>query len=191
MLSWLKSLLRPSSKYSVLALVGAGVVVGVVGLLGFNATMHATSTEAFCTSCHEMNSNPLAQLQETTHFSNPSGVHASCSDCHVPKEFVPKMIRKIEASREVWGHLTGVIDTPEKYAAHAPQMKAREIARLKANDSQECRNCHSIERMLASAQSAEARKYHQAMQRQEKTCIDCHAGIAHPRNTPGLAASHP
>ncbi|WP_213004041.1 NapC/NirT family cytochrome c [Parahaliea maris] len=190
MLSWLRGLLRPSAKYSVLALVGAGLVLGVVGVLGFNATMHATNTEAFCTSCHEMGSNPFPQLQETTHFSNPSGVHASCSDCHVPKEFVPKMIRKIQASREVWGHFTGVIDTPEKYAAHAPAMKAREVARLKANNSQECRNCHEVERMLETSQTAKARKYHLSMESQGKTCIDCHAGIAHPRNLPGVAASH-
>ncbi|MFV8819619.1 NapC/NirT family cytochrome c [Haliea sp. E17] len=187
MLAWLRGLLRPSPRFSVLALVAAGLVLGVVGVLAFNATMHATSSEAFCTSCHEMSSNPFAQLQETSHFSNASGVSASCSDCHVPHEFLPKMIRKIEASREVWGHLTGIIDTPEKYIAHAPAMKAREIARLRANDSQECRNCHNAGRMLASAQSAQARKYHMAMESQGKTCIDCHTGIAHPLNTAGLA----
>jgi len=188
MLSWIRSLLRPSQKYPVILLLGIGLLLGVIGVLGFNASMHATSTEAFCTSCHEMEANPWAQLQETSHFANSSGVHATCSDCHVPHEFIPKMIRKIEASREVWGHLTGIIDTPEKYAAHAPKMKAREIARLEANDSQECRNCHNVERMLASAQSAKAQQFHLAMAQQGKTCIDCHAGIAHPRNTAGLEA---
>jgi cytochrome c-type protein NapC len=187
--SRLRALLRPSPKYSVLALVAIGLVLGVAGVLAFNATMHATSSEAFCTSCHEMTNNPYAQLQETSHFSNPSGVHASCSDCHVPKEFLPKMVRKIQASREVWGHLTGVIDTPEKYAAHAPVMKAREIARLTANDSQECRNCHSAERMLPSSQSARARKYHLAMEEQGRTCIECHSGIAHPHQA-GQVAAH-
>jgi cytochrome c-type protein NapC len=90
------------------------------------------------------------------------------------------MIRKVEAAREVWGTITGVIDTPEKYAAHAPEMKAREIKRLRANDSQECRNCHDAERMLLPMQSAKAQTYHKAMVSENKTCIDCHAGIAHP-----------
>ncbi|MDA8752689.1 NapC/NirT family cytochrome c, partial [Halieaceae bacterium] len=72
---------------------------------------------------------------------------------------------------------------------HAPAMKAREIARLRANDSQECRNCHVTERMLLAAQSAKAREFHQAMQKNGKTCIDCHTGIAHPENT-GMAAIH-
>ena len=177
---WLKGLLRPSPTRSVLSLLLIGIVIGIVGLVAFNATLHATSTEAFCTSCHEMGNNAYAQLQKTSHYSNPSGVSATCSDCHVPKEFGPKMIRKVEAAREVWGTITGVIDTPEKYAAHAPKMKERELKRLRANDSRECRNCHDAERMLLAMQSAKAQSYHQAMASEKKTCVDCHAGIAHP-----------
>ena len=187
--SLLGVIMRPSAKYSIAALVGGGIIVGVAGWLTFDATLAATSTEEFCISCHEMEANPWAQMQRTSHFSNAAGLHATCSDCHLPKEFVPKMIRKVEASREVWGTLMGIIDTPEKYAAHTPKMKAREIARLQANDSQECRNCHNTQRMLMASQSAKAREYHQAMKTNGKTCIDCHSGIAHPENS-GTAYRH-
>ncbi len=180
---WIASLLRPSPTRSVLSLVVIGLVLGVGGVIAFDATMHATSTDEFCVSCHELEVNTLPQFQRSSHYGNASGVSATCADCHIPKEFVPKMIRKIEAAREVYGHFTGVIDTPEKYAAHAPAMKAREIARIKANDSQECRNCHTEDRMLIAVQSAKAREYHQAMHMNGKTCIDCHSGIAHPENT--------
>ena len=189
LINWLKSLLQPSPTRSVLSLLAVGLVIGVAGVLTFDATMHATSTEEFCTSCHEMEINPFAQVKKTAHHSNKAGIAATCSDCHVPKEFVPKMIRKIEASREVWGTLMGIIDTPEKYRAHAPKMKAREIARLQANDSQECRNCHQTDRMLLAAQTAKAQEYHQAMLSNGKTCIDCNSGIAHPENS-GTAALH-
>lgn len=165
-----------------LGILAAGIVLGIVGILAFDATMHATSTDKFCTSCHEMQI-PAAQLQKTSHFSNSSGVNAGCSDCHVPQEFLPKMVRKVEAAREVWGSLTGIIDTPEKYIAHAPAMKAREIARLKANDSQECRNCHDAQRMLSVIQTSKAQRFHRALSSNRKTCIDCHAGIAHPDNS--------
>jgi cytochrome c-type protein NapC len=182
---WMQNLLTPSPSRSVLFISTIGVVIGVIGVIAFDTTMHATNTEEFCTSCHEMEANPYAQLQKTSHFSNAMGVSAQCSDCHVPHEFVPKMIRKIEASREVWGKMMGIINTPEKYAAHAPKMKAREIARLRANDSQECRNCHQVERMLMAQQSSKAQEYHRAMKSNGKTCIDCHTGIAHPENTAG------
>jgi cytochrome c-type protein NapC len=160
----------------------AGVVIGVLGLLSFNGIMAATNTDAFCTSCHEMQ-GPYQELQHTAHFVNGSGVAAGCADCHVPKEFVPKMIRKIEASREVWGHFTGLIDTPEKYAAHREAMRERELKRLRVADSRECRDCHSVAQMDFTIQDRAVRRYHRAMEQRGKTCIDCHAGLAHPTAT--------
>jgi cytochrome c-type protein NapC len=189
MKAWIQGLFRPSPHRSIIALLATGAVLGAIGLAVFDFSLHATSTETFCISCHEMEANPYAQLQKTSHYNNAAGVRPTCSDCHVPKEFVPKMIRKVEAAREVWGTITGKINTPEKYIAHTPVMKAREIARIKANDSQECRNCHEPERMLLGAQSTKAREYHQAMPGNGKTCIDCHAGIAHPKNA-GAASAH-
>jgi cytochrome c-type protein NapC len=176
---WFDTLRRPSASLSVLTLLVVGILLGITGVIAFDTTMHATSTEKFCTSCHEMEANPFAQLKTTAHFSNRTGVAATCSDCHLPHEFVPKMIRKIEASREVWGHMTGIIDTPEKYAAYAPTMKAREIARLQANGSQECRNCHTVERMQSDLQSKMAQRAHKPERMQGKSCVDCHSGIAH------------
>jgi len=55
-----------------------------------------------------------------------------------------------------------------------------EWARLKANDSLECRNCHSDESMDITRQSPRAADFHQRLLfTGEKTCIDCHKGIAH------------
>ncbi|RLU00692.1 NapC/NirT family cytochrome c [Ketobacter sp.] len=176
---WWGLLRRPSTRWSVLTLLVVGIVLGSVGVVGFNLSLHATNTEAFCTSCHEMYAQPFQTVQQTTHYNNASGVRPTCSDCHVPHEFVPKMIRKIEAAREVWGSITGMIDTPEKYMAHLEQMKAREIARMRSNDSAGCRSCHDVARMDFSAQGEKARFYHSAMAEQGKTCIDCHQGIAH------------
>ena len=160
-----------------------GLLLGVSAVLGFEGVMHATSTDSFCGgACHEM-ATPLHALQQTGHHTNPHGIEVGCADCHIPQEFIPKMIRKVEASREIWGHFTGLIDTPEKYAAHRPAMRARELARMRANDSQECRNCHDVARMDFAAQDRAVRRYHRAMAQREKTCVDCHEDIAHPQRT--------
>lgn len=157
-----------------------GMVLGLAALAAFDGVMYATSTEAFCGgSCHEMDA-PLRALQETAHYNNSHGIGVSCADCHIPREFGPKMVRKIEASREVWGHFTGLIDTPEKYAAHRPAMRERELNRIRANDSQECRNCHRLDRMDFAAQDRAVRRYHRGMESRGKTCIDCHEELAHP-----------
>lgn len=158
----------------------AGLLGGVAAFAGFEGVMSATSSDEFCGgACHEMQT-PLQALQQTAHHRNPHGIAVGCADCHIPNEFVPKMVRKVEASREVWGHFTGLIDTPEKYAAHQPAMRERELARMRANDSQECRNCHQVEQMDFHAQDRAAQRYHRAMKSRGKTCVDCHADVGHP-----------
>ncbi|MBL8444880.1 MAG: NapC/NirT family cytochrome c, partial [Zoogloeaceae bacterium] len=78
-------------------LVGVLIVfaAGVVFWGGFNTVMEWTNTEKFCISCHEMEKNVFAEYRNTIHYQNRTGVRAVCSDCHVPKEWVPKMIRKV------------------------------------------------------------------------------------------------
>ncbi|MBS4016994.1 MAG: NapC/NirT family cytochrome c [Dechloromonas sp.] len=160
---------------TVLGLFGAGIIFWG----GFNTAMEYTNTEKFCISCHEMKDNVYAEYQNTIHYSNRSGVRAVCSDCHVPKEWVPKMIRKIQASKEVWGKITGVVDTPEKFEAHRLTMATREWERMKANNSQECRNCHNFEYFDYGVQGRRGANTHQQAFNEGKTCIDCHKGIAH------------
>lgn len=57
--------------------------------------MEATNTMTFCISCHEMEDNVYAEYKGTIHDVNRSGVGAVCSDCHVPKDWTHKIIRKI------------------------------------------------------------------------------------------------
>ena len=172
---------RPSVKYSLGGLLAAGFVVGVLFWGGFNTAMEATNTESFCISCHEMRDNVYQEYKKTIHYSNRTGVRAVCSDCHVPKDWTHKMIRKIQASREVWGKITGTIDTPEKFEAKRLELARREWARMKAADSRECRNCHSLESMNAESQKQRARKQHETALEDKMTCIDCHKGIAHQK----------
>lgn len=175
---WAK-LKKPSAKYSLIALLTVGFFSGVFFWGGFNTAMEATNTLEFCVSCHEMHDNVYQEYKRTIHYSNRTGVRAVCSDCHVPKDWTHKMIRKIQASKEVWGKITGVIDTREKFEAHRLEMAENEWARMKASDSRECRNCHSFSGMDAEKQKLRGAKMHKIAQDEKKTCIDCHKGIAH------------
>ena len=170
---------RPSAKYSLGGLLSIGMLLGVLFWGGFNTAMEATNTETFCISCHEMKDNVYMEYQETIHYNNRTGVRATCPDCHVPKDWTHKMIRKVQASREVWGKLTGTIDTREKFEAKRLKLARSEWARMKASDSRECRNCHSFESMNSEAQKQRARKQHEMAIEDNLTCIDCHKGIAH------------
>jgi len=161
-------------------------VIGMMATVSFDVGMQMTNTEEFCTSCHEMQI-PYKEFKTTTHFSSPSGVQASCSDCHVPKEFIPKMIRKVEAAREVYHTVLGTFDTPEKFNAHRREMAERVWTRMHDNDSQACRNCHNTQRWVLEDQSRTAQKKHGQARKDRRvvkgqeaeTCIDCHKGEAH------------
>lgn len=170
---------QPSVRYSLGVLLLVGFVSGIIFWGGFNTAMEMTNTEQFCISCHEMRDNVYPEYKETIHYTNRTGVRAICSDCHVPKEWTYKMIRKIEASKEVWGKLVGTIDTREKFEAKRLELARREWKRMKANDSRECRNCHSLESMASEKQKQRARKQHEMAREDNLTCIDCHKGIAH------------
>ena len=159
--------------------VALAFVAGVVFWGGFNTAMEMTNKESFCISCHEMQENVFEEYRNTVHYQNRTGVRATCPDCHVPKEWGAKMVRKIQASSEVWHHLLGTIDTPEKFDAKRVQLAQNEWRRMKANDSRECRNCHNYEYFDYSVQGRRSNKAHEAGLAEGKTCIDCHKGIAH------------
>jgi cytochrome c-type protein NapC len=170
---------RPSARYSLLALSGMGFIAGIIFWGGFNTAMEATNTLEFCTTCHEMRDNVYQEYKETIHYSNRTGVRAVCSDCHVPKDWTHKIIRKMQASGEVWGKLTGTIDTKEKFEAKRMELATHEWDRMKGNGSRECRNCHSFESMSPDLQKQTPYKKHMKAKEEGKTCIDCHKGIAH------------
>ena len=178
---WWGALRSPSARYSLLTLVAGGFIAGIIFWGGFNTAMEATNTLEFCISCHEMKNTVYQEYKKTIHYSNRTGVRAVCSDCHVPKDWVHKVQRKIQASKEVWGKITGVIDTPEKFEAHRLTMAQNEWARMKGSNSRECRNCHSFESMDTDKQKQRARKEHGSALKDKQTCIDCHKGIAHQK----------
>ena len=176
---WFKRLWKRISALNAFVLLTIGVVAGIIFWGGFNTALEMTNTMEFCLSCHEMRNNPYEEYKDTIHFRNPSGVQVTCADCHVPRPWGHKVIRKIKATRELWYKATGKIDTTEKFNAHRWELANRVWDSMKATDSRECRNCHSFESMDLSEQDRSARKKHSRAVDQGKTCIDCHKGIAH------------
>jgi cytochrome c-type protein NapC len=157
---------------------GLFFVIGILFSASFTTALEYTNTTEFCVSCHTMQTN-LDELKETVHWKSTSGVHAGCADCHVPKEFFPKMYAKIYAAKDVWHEILGTIDTPEKYEAHRWDMASRVWDKMRATDSRECRTCHSFSHMDFEEQDKMAARKHGSAEERGKTCIDCHQGIAH------------
>ncbi len=178
------------------------VFVILVLILGFamafasNKTLESTNTTEFCTSCHSMQW-VQEEWMESVHYSNISGVRANCSDCHVPHSTGPKLVAKLRAAKDVWHEILGTIDDEEKFEQHRWQMANAVWDRMKATDSRECKSCHTVAAMDLKEQDRSARKKHKKIAKgdSEKTCIDCHKGVAHeipkePKHTETAATDH-
>ena len=171
---WLRKAFGPMG----LAVFG-GILIGMVGVFASGGVLEATSTNEFCTSCHEMNDFVKPSYEASAHFSNASGVRADCADCHVPKEFLPKMIRKTASINEVYHKILGTISTREKFEAKRPELAQRVWDYMAENDSRECRSCHSVSAMDLHAQSPESAQLKAKFDSIDATCINCHKGVAH------------
>ena len=184
-------MVNPSQKYGLLSrkvlwgtTLGAALFFMIIGVIfwgGFNTAMEATNTLAFCTSCHEMEENVYQEYKQTVHYTNRSGVRATCSDCHVPDPWVHKVVRKVQASNEVLHKILGTVDTPEKFDKERLGLAKKVWAAMKSTDSRECRNCHDFASMKPEDQKKRSRKQHINGMQAGNTCIDCHKGIAHKK----------
>jgi cytochrome c-type protein NapC len=179
----LLSRLRQPPRCSMLRMLVIGVLFGVVVWGGLNTGMEWTNRSEFCISCHEM-TIPYEDLKKTVHFTNRSGTSVACADCHVassknPIDYGRKFTMKVLAARDVIGHLSGIVDTPEKFDAHRLEMAKRVWKKMKDADSKECRNCHNFDTMDLSKQKKRSQVKHEEAREDHKTCIDCHKGIAH------------
>ena len=169
----------PSQRYAIATILIVGSFGGVGFWGSFNWAMELTNTESFCITCHEMALNVYREYKGTIHDTNPSGVRATCPDCHVPREWVHKVVRKIQATNELYHHVLGSIDTREKFEAKRLELARNVWTAMKTTDSRECRNCHDFDAMDFTQQRSRARNRHQQALDEGKTCIDCHKGIAH------------
>ena len=165
---------------SIVVIFALGTLFGILFWGGFHTVVEQTNSLWFCTSCHEM-SQVYEEYKQSVHYKNAAGVRAICSDCHVPKEWWPKMVRKVQATNELYHKLAGTIDTREKFEARRLQMAERVWDGMRANGSRECHNCHTFESMdFHKQERRSAEKMQKVIDRQTgETCIDCHKGIAH------------
>jgi len=181
---WQRLWRKPRSRWLLGIPVGGFLFLGIGAAAwgGFNAGLHYSNTFAFCTSCHEMKDSMLPEYLVSSHGKNAAGFRAICSDCHVPRDFMPKMGAKIAASyNELPKWVTGSRRPKEKFEAARVEMARNVLAKMRATDSRECRGCHSIDAMDKEAQDSSAAKKHDAVRMKERgeTCVDCHQGIGH------------
>ena len=154
--------------------------LGMLALGAANYTIHATSSNEFCLSCHSHEANIRAEYEASSHFSNTSGVRAQCADCHLPKDnWFELTWTKAVVSLDVIPEFTGKLSTPEKYEAHRAEMAESVWRQFRDNDSKFCRSCHSFGAMDFAQQERRTARRHARAEEEGQTCVQCHYGLVH------------
>lgn len=182
--NWWQKFWHQPSRWYLFGIPAGGVVAFVLGIGftgGFLGALEYSSTNAFCTSCHTMET-PKQEYQQSVHYSNALGIRAQCVDCHITPKFLPGLIEHMTSGgKDTLAQMLGTISTPAKYEAHRLAMANDVWAQMKAQDSATCRSCHTADAMALDKQDRIAAKRHDPayLAKTGKTCIDCHRGVAH------------
>lgn len=176
-----RALVSPSARWSVLSLLAIGIAIGAIALIGTDVIVKATGTVEFCGgACHSMKAFTLPEYQQSAHHANPSGVVATCADCHIPHGYPEKLWYKAKAGiRDIIQEGRGVIATAELYEKERWRLANAVWSEMKANDSANCRHCHAFTVDSVAKQKSMAQKMHKMVLEKKGTCIDCHKGVAH------------
>ena len=175
-----RRLTTPSARWSVLALLIIGLVIGAGAVIGTQVIVAATGTNKFCGgACHSMQW-AWQEYKQSVHFANRTGVRAGCHDCHIPHQYPALLFYKAKAGiKDAIGEMRGVISTEEKFNKERLRMAKLVWAEYKENNSRNCRFCHDIDKEVVARQKDFVRPMHEQFLAGAMTCVDCHKGIAH------------
>lgn len=164
-------------RHPVIALIMIGLFSGT-SLATLDLTDIYFSSDNFCaTTCHAMKSTVYPELQQSKHWTTPTGVRASCANCHVSGRLTLAMWDHFIATRDLYAQLTNDFTVPETFEKLRPA--AAEKARLEMlnNDSRTCRSCHVFEAI--QPQRNRGKKLHADGLKTGATCIECHYNLVH------------
>jgi len=179
-----KRLTSPSARWSVLALLIVGLLIGAGGVIATQVMVAKTGTNEFCGgACHSM--QWVAQeYKQSVHAVNRTGVSAGCHDCHIPHHYPALLFYKAKAGiKDAIGEMRGVISTKEKFEKERTRMAKEVWAEYKSNNSENCRTCHVFDKAIVAKQKDFVRPMHEQFLAGAMTCVDCHKGIAHTAPT--------
>jgi len=146
-----------SGKRRGLKLLVVGILLGAGALYGAHWSLRATSTTGFCVSCHSME-QPKLEWQGSKHFSNKYGIQAGCADCHIPhdSDWNYAWTKATTGLQDVFAEMRGGMPDKAAFEAKRGELAKQVWARMKADDSATCRQCHTPGAMDLFAQSEKA-----------------------------------
>ena len=173
-------------------MIGAWVFVVVLLSLGafsvasIDFTDYVFSHNTFCGNvCHVMESTVYEELQESSHWNTPTGVRATCADCHVDGRLSLAMVDHFLGTGELFVNLTNDFSKPGSFEKFRPGAADRERFKFIGNDSKKCRSCHVMEAI--KPERIRGQNQHKEAVEKGITCILCHYNLVHKEVEPSEA----
>jgi nitrate/TMAO reductase-like tetraheme cytochrome c subunit len=166
--------------------VVAILAVGGAGVATIDATDYYYSSQNFCAfTCHVMESTVYEELQQSKHWTNPSGVRPKCADCHVSKRLTFAMWDHFIGTGELFVWLTHDLSKPGAFEELRPAAADRVRFQMLENDSEKCRECHVMEGIKPKRKRGQ--RMHASAREENTTCIVCHYNLVHKEVEPSKA----
>ncbi len=144
-----------------------------------------TTTDAFCTSCHAMQSYiaDSETYKTSAHQTTVSGVRPGCADCHIPKGLVESTYTHVvNGISDIWGEISRDYEDPEVWNSEKARLAYAARDWFRANDSVTCRECH-VEASIKPERKRGQKQHTEALEK-GMTCIDCHYNLVHDEVEP-------
>ncbi|MCK6446058.1 MAG: SUMF1/EgtB/PvdO family nonheme iron enzyme [Planctomycetes bacterium] len=153
--------------------LGLGVALGLALTAGGWQANRATSSDAFCASCHV---HPAADegWKRSPHYDNGSGVHVHCIECHLPPEGLAYLTEKLRLGvRDAW---TTRFGDPESidWSTRGGLEHAATFTPKSA-----CVACHANLFPLTLSEKGDEAHLHYSQHEAELECLACHLGVGH------------
>ena len=148
-------------------------------------TANTSEQDYSCLACHQ--SNMGKHWNEALHMAN-NVTCVTCHNAHDPSQDLANARQQRETCTTchktqksgIHGREQMVPMNPPCTQCHNPHADQRPIGMMLANDSAGCRRCHNLDAMEKSEELSERVKgFHRVMTSGDRTCIDCHQGVAH------------
>ena len=154
----------------------AGIFIGAGMIIGVNRVVQATSTDAYCQSCHVHTGADEAWMK-SSHFTNESGIRVGCAECHLPPHGNFRYFRtKVH---------TGLHDL---YAYHFKDHESFDWERKQQLEhavtivfNESCEKCHQnlFPKGLTDDGGTAHLYYERNAEKLELHCINCHLDAGH------------
>ncbi|MBF8270572.1 MAG: napC [Gammaproteobacteria bacterium] len=160
--------------------------IGTIMVVLVDTTDFLFSTNVFCgTVCHVMESTVYKELQESTHWTTPTGVRATCADCHVSGRLSLAMVDHFIGTGELFVWMTNDFSKPGAFEEFRPAAANRERFKMLGNNSETCAHCHVMEGI--KPERIRGQNAHKDAIDRNIPCIACHFNLTHKEVEPSEA----